>query len=61
VINEFLDELKNSNAALWSSSADKSAEEGRARDLFQSHLAICRGGKYTNPAAACPQSRPPAM
>ena len=34
VIDGFLDELKNSNEALWSSSADKSAEEAVRETFF---------------------------
>jgi hypothetical protein len=59
VIDGFLDEQKNSNAALWSSSSDKSAEVRET--FFQSHFAICPGGKYTNLASTFPRGRPPAM
>ena len=61
VIDGFLDELKNSDAALWSSSSEKSADEN-VRDAFFdliSRFAPAEGtpipGRHT-PAAGLPPS-----
>ena len=61
VIDGFLDELKNSMRHFGIRQLTKALKKPCERPFSISFLAICPGGKYTYPAAACPQSRPPAM
>ena len=56
VIEGFLDELKNNYAALWSSSADKSAEEAVRETLFNLIWRFAPAGSTPIPPQPAPRA-----
>jgi hypothetical protein len=56
VIDGFLDQLKNSNAALWSLSADKSAEEAVRETFFNLIWRFAPAGSTPIPPQPAPRA-----